>query len=331
MKITKVFSYCILLSSLGVGMSRQADAAIYTIHFSGSRITPASLDVQVGDVINWDESFTWHTVTMTDPKGSTFRIFDQPDKKEIVYSFTVRFPGSYTYVDSVMGTCGYSPYFLYIGRFRAKPMAPVLSSDTSALDFGTLEVGLTKRLSFRLTNIKVGPVMIDAVTHGESCFSIEDPALPLTIGPGETKVVSVLCNPAMTGRIADTLSVESSDIPILTIPIQAEATEATVNSLRDAVSSVRDIEQRSVLSMTINYDKLSGAAKVTFLARRPYELRLVLYDNLGRQVFADEHVVLNTGETTVPLSTGTLPSGEYYLQAITGGAIAATGRVMMAH
>jgi plastocyanin len=101
MKLSHVFSSCFVLASF-VTLASASNAKTYTIHFGDSGPSPASLDVQVGDVINWDESFAYvHSDTVTNPAGARFSVVDHNCPDKIVGTLTVTMAGNYTYEDVV--------------------------------------------------------------------------------------------------------------------------------------------------------------------------------------------------------------------------------------
>ena len=99
----------------------------------------------------------------------------------------------------------------------------------------------------------------------------------------------------------------------------------------EATAAVQTTAQSSGLSMTVNPAPSNGTAMITFTSDKPRDLQLALFDATGKQVHAYENVKLSSGEYSLPLSSTTLPNGDYFLRAISAGEVVATAKVMIVH
>ena len=129
MRRIRLFSLGVLLCSLLICAS--VEAKTYTIHFGTSGPTPTSLQVEVGDVINWDNSFEYvHSVTITDPTGAQFIVVDHNCPDAIVGTFTVKIAGAYSYEDKA--DVGSGKTQSYVGGFTATSTLSVDNPEQSS-------------------------------------------------------------------------------------------------------------------------------------------------------------------------------------------------------
>ena len=105
----------------------------------------------------------------------------------------------------------------------------------------------------------------------------------------------------------------------------------TITATAPDAAAVQSTAQTSGLSMTVNPSPSNGAATIFLTSDKPRDLKLALFDASGKQVHAYEHVKLASGEYSLPLSSTSLPSGDYFLRAISAGGVVATAKVMIVH
>jgi hypothetical protein len=100
---------------------------------------------------------------------------------------------------------------------NALPPAPLISSSTSALDFGTTVVGTVTPLYFTLSNTGTATLVIAGLTRDDAAFSIGP--WQATIPPGESQQITVSFNPSAAQTYNATLTVESNafNTPVLNI------------------------------------------------------------------------------------------------------------------
>ncbi|MGB3542031.1 T9SS type A sorting domain-containing protein, partial [Rubrivirga sp.] len=93
-------------------------------------------------------------------------------------------------------------------------------------------------------------------------------------------------------------------------------------AIEGGVSNVADPAE-SVLALTAFPNPTSGDATVRFSLDRAQDVRVALYDVLGRQVAVVAEGTFGTGESTVVVATSELPSGVYVVR-LEGEGVAAT-------
>ena len=312
MKLNKVLSAIALVCLLVVGISTQADATAYTVALTSSGPNPGVLTVQAGDVIGFtgikDGEFYGGTVTDA-PAGSKVTVGGNEQWLAgcLDFSFIADVAGTYSYeVTYVAG--------VFSGTVAAAVHLPKTYGvyyDASGITAPSLDVKVGDIVVFYCgahDTYKYTGIHWTSDPSG-SFNSITDAGLvcetqPLTVTePGTYSYVLRYQTSRFDGSII--------------------ATAAT--------AAVQTTAQSSGLSMTVNPAPSNGAATITFNSDKPRDLQLALFDASGKQVHAYDNVKLGLGEYSLPLSSTTLPNGDYFLRAISAGGIVATAKVMIVH
>ena len=286
------------------------------INLTGSGPSPSSLQVKTGSSIGFSGvrkgEFYGGTVTSA-PAGSAVAVGGNPQWLAgcLDFGFTADVAGTYsydviyngrTYTGSVIATTGDTVYVAYID-----------SGSSASRYYGPIPNAL---------NVNVGDVVV--FTDGRECI----------IGPMPIALTSVpngAANPAPSG---------SGYCP-LTYPITVEGTytfylgnannTGSITAIPASSAAVGSNAQQPGFSMTVTPQPSNGTATISFKGDKPADLNLTLFDASGRQVHQYEDMKFGAGKESMPLSSATLPSGDYYLRAISGGSIVATTKVLIVH
>ena len=199
-----------------------------------------------------------------------------------------------------------------------------LSTSTSAIDFGVLDTGNTSTKTFSLTNTGSASTTITSLkTGGDPSFTLGTVSLPLQIDASASKDISVTFSPKAAGSFDGTVTITASEGSPLSVSLHGKGHVTIV------VGSVANILHDIGLKLILYPNPNNGSATIKLNLEKPLNITLALFDATGKLVQDYKQTSFNAGEYTLPLTSETLPSGEYYLRAISGGATAAELKVLI--
>lgn len=148
------------------------------------------------------------------------------------------------------------------------------SAAATSLDFGTAVVGSSTQLTDSLTNRSSAPVTIASAVSSDPDFRVAQPAMPVTLSPGQSVSLSIAFAPQTAGKPAGKIAIKS-DVPSaaeIDVAVSGSAVAAgtlTVSPVSLAFGNVQ-VGQSQVkaakltnpggTSVTISQDSVSSAA-----------------------------------------------------------------------
>src|SRR5579872_6630198 len=133
MKLGKAFLFTVLTFCFSLFLSatdiQKAYCTTYTINFDNSGFSPSSMNVQVGDVIQWSGDWYTHVIQSTSvPSGASS--FGPTNYYTTSLSYTITTAGTYYYQDNTT---------YYTGSFTASSSSTkAFTLTTTTLSFGSL-------------------------------------------------------------------------------------------------------------------------------------------------------------------------------------------------
>ncbi len=117
----------------------------------------------------------------------------------------------------------------------AAPQPQIQVSPTS-LDFGRVNTGATKQLTFTVGNAGTAGLTVQSITKTSALFTISSPAVPFTVAPGAQQTVTVTFSPTAAGVVSDTLTLACNDPahPTVTVAVTGEGYAGTAPTIQQA-------------------------------------------------------------------------------------------------
>jgi plastocyanin len=205
--------------------------------------------------------------------------------------------------------------------------APVLSTDVPSIDFGTVDSGKSLSKTFTIKNTGTGIGTISALTlSGDPSFTTPKVTTPFTIAAAASKDISVTFSPVAVGTFTGTYTITGTEGTPLTVTLTGKGQD-TVKQGPNAVS----IAQAYGLQMTLAPNPANSSATLKITLAKESEMSIELFDVTGNHIRTISHGRYGEGESAIPFSTQTLPSGEYYLRASINGISAAEAKIVVVH
>jgi len=105
-------------------------------------------------------------------------------------------------------------------------LPPAIALPTTALGYGTVEVGRSLSKTFDVTNEGLGPLTVTGIESDLPGATISDDTF--TLGAGETKTISVTLNPAAEGTFSGVVNVLSDDPDRATISVTIDGSAQVI-------------------------------------------------------------------------------------------------------
>lgn len=134
------------------------------------------------------------------------------------------------------------------------PVFPVIDVSPTAISFGSVRVSQSLTEELTITNAGGSNLVISAISNPGVPFSIVDPpSLPLTIPPGENRVLAVRFAPTDVRRFVASFTISSNDPtnPTVTISLDGIGTGAPVSNLDVSVAVVDFSSGSSVITIDV--------------------------------------------------------------------------------
>ena len=332
-----------LVTGMAVIQSNDAHNGIDTIYFKGVGINSA-LDIpssvnfrQVNLTKTLDSVLTFKNLGTASAKIFGYKLND-PNKGFILIDTSAH---SIAANDSILVKIRFAPTLsqnysatLNIITDDAVPSRQItltgegidskLSTAPSLVDFGEIDTGTSVSKTFTITNNGTAQATITALTKtGDASFSLGSQEIPLTIDAGASKDISVSFSPKSAGTFNGIVTITASEGSPISVNLLGKGKVEVV------VGSVKSMATDAGLSMTVNPDPSYGTATIRLVMDKPLDISLILFDVTGKLVHTYEHAIFGSGEYSIPLSTEPLPTGEYFLRAITDGSIVAVTKIMI--
>ncbi len=125
--------------------------------------------------------------------------------------------------------------------------------------------------------------------------------------------INYIQNGAVRPGVADALYYASDHIPVV-----MEISTGEISGV--AENRPQTLPSRFTI-VSVYPNPFNGTANIQLNLRRPVQVRLALYDLLGRQVWESRSGVLSAGIHRVALRADNLPSGVYLLRSVSGGTV----------
>ena len=275
----KKFTYIVLTMTLLAGMvfNTSLFAVTHTVQVGNYYFNPSSLNVNVGDIVEWVWVQGSHTTTSsTIPAGSTS--WDEPiNSGNQTYSYTVSTPGTYNYV------CTFHAGMGMVGSFVATEATPVLEvtppSQNVSASAGTTDFSVTSNGNWTASS----DVTWCTVTSS---------------GSGNGTLVANYSENTTTSVRTATISVSMTGLtPII---VQVIQDGSAVGIPESNLSSIRLFPNPAKDEVKISLNNSSDNTRVS------------LIDMTGKILF-DRSV---PGNNEVSLKVGDLPRGYYFIKVL---------------
>jgi hypothetical protein len=199
-----------------------------------------------------------------------------------------------------------------------------LTTNPSAIDFGTIDSGATSTKTFTITNTGSAPTTISSVKlTGDPSYTLAPVTLPLQLDAGASKDISATFTPIANGTFDGSVTITASEGSPLTVSLHGKGHVNVV------ITSVPNIIHNIGLKMMLYPNPNNGSATIKLTLEKPMNLNLALFDATGKIVQEFKQTSYNSGGYTLPLASESLPSGDYYLRAISDKATAAELKVLI--
>lgn len=118
------------------------------------------------------------------------------------------------------------------------PAAAGADVSPAAVDFGRVASGQSRTFSVTFFNRGSSPLTVSSAVSSDGTFSLSNPALPISVGPGGQQVLTLRFSPASsgirTGNVtvaAGTAAETAAGTAIIVIPVRGEGTAATTGQV----------------------------------------------------------------------------------------------------
>jgi Abnormal spindle-like microcephaly-assoc'd, ASPM-SPD-2-Hydin len=152
------------------------------------------------------------------------------------------------------------------------PIAGTIAASSTALSFGSMQLGTTATQSITLT-VSGASVTVSSAQVSGAGFTLAPPTLPITLSPGQSLVLSVQLAPQTTGQLSGSLVITSNaSNSALTVTlsgsgtaaaagtIAASSTALSFGSMQLGTTATQSITLTvSGASVTVNSAQVSGA------------------------------------------------------------------------
>jgi len=201
--------------------------------------------------------------------------------------------------------------------------APRLDLPEAGHHFWRVPVDSEAQWNMLLTNGGVQPLTLQLQMNEGRDFILRGPTTR-TLDEADTLLVPVIYHPTDEGPHTDTLRIGTNDpdTPLRKVPLIGETALSVPRSEAPTLPHV--------FSVSPAYPNPFNA-ETRWTVRLPHatELRITLYDVLGREVKELLHRNVDAGTLPVAFSDPTLPSGTYFLTVQTSGGKKATQRLVL--
>lgn len=114
---------------------------------------------------------------------------------------------------------------------QLNPSGAVLTINATSVAFGDVSLNTTATQSVVLGSVGSLPVTVSAIAVTGSGFSAVNPALPLTLNPGQTVTLNIAFDPTVTGLLPGLLTITSNATSNPSIVVSLSGTGATAYSV----------------------------------------------------------------------------------------------------
>jgi hypothetical protein len=98
---------------------------------------------------------------------------------------------------------------------RPAAAAATLTFNPTILRFGEVVVGQSESLSVTVTNARTTSFGISAISASATCYSVSFPALPLTLAPGQSFVLTVTFRPTVPGSDSGSIAFNGNALLVI--------------------------------------------------------------------------------------------------------------------
>lgn len=314
-----------------------------TIYFKGAGIKSA---------LDFPASIDFHEVNINKTRDSVLRLKNFGSGSAKIFSIKLNDPNNgFVLIDTTAHTIGakdsisvkvrfapsleqtYSATISIVTDDGAAPTRQIalagrginskLSTAPSAIDFGTLDTGKTLAKTFTITNNGSAAATITAMkSNGDPSFTLGSVTLPLQIGASASKDISVSFSPKTAGTFDGTATITATEGSPISVALHGKG-KITITG------SVARTNQDIGLKMQIYPNPNNGTATIGISCSKQMDIKLALYDATGKFIQSYDKTSFSIGEYTLPLRAESLTSGEYYLRAVSGGAVAVEMKVVV--
>jgi len=199
-----------------------------------------------------------------------------------------------------------------------------LLTNPTSLDFGTIDSGVTSTKTFRITNTgTAATTLVSIKTTGDTSFTMAPETVPLQLAAGAGKDISVTFAPTANGTFDGAVAITASEGSPLSVSLHGKGHVTVI------IKSVANPPHNIGLQMAVYPNPSNGAATIRLTLEKPLNVSLALFDATGKMVQEFKNAAYNSGMYTIPFASESLPSGEYYLRAVSDNATAAELKVMI--
>ena len=116
-------------------------------------------------------------------------------------------------------------------------LRPWLSMSAQTLRFGSVRVGSSATAAVTLSNSGTDVLSVSDVASGDPQFGVEAPALPLSLGVGQSASMTATFSPGELGTHASTVTIATNDplVPGHTMQVEGEGTAPSVVAIGDTL------------------------------------------------------------------------------------------------
>lgn len=124
------------------------------------------------------------------------------------------------------------------GSNQLQQQTTTLSLNVSTLQFGSVQAGTTKTLTFTASNSGPASVSVSSVSISSKYFTLVSPSVPITVSAGQSVPVSVAFSPDAAGTFTATATVTSdASNTSATLSLAGTGTETPIGDLASSPSS----------------------------------------------------------------------------------------------
>ena len=199
----------------------------------------------------------------------------------------------------------------------------VLTVIPSNINFGSLSVGHDTAILVSLRNTGQASVTISKVTFtgpGVAAFSDGSFSTPAVIAAGDSMLLSLSFMPTIAQGYQGMAVLTLGDGTSVTIGLQGTGVSAAV---------AQDQIEPSEFSISLSPNPASNAFTVHATLQRAAETQLEIFDADGRRAVLMPLGLLTEGTHTIPVSTGALASGSYFIRISSGNGDRAEAKLLI--
>jgi hypothetical protein len=204
---------------------------------------------------------------------------------------------------------GFYPDFIG-GVWRSRVFHPdtgaVIVAQPDALDFGSILPGDADTLSFFAVNAGTRDVTVTELINANPFFEPIPDVIPFDVAPGNSVEIPVVFQPGWLGVFSDVIYVINSESQDVQVNVRGEG--------RDVSADFADALLPETPELSVYPNPGNPDFHISFSLPTRTDIRLAVYDVLGRRVGCPADGFFDAGVHQVMWPAETLPSGIYFVR-----------------